>query len=85
MIFVTLIKFFPKIHVKHISWILPLILSGLMSGTLSFFNLVRSQGIHTDFLYKWFLNWSLSWSIAFPLILTFAPIVKKILNLVTYK
>lgn len=85
MIFVNLIKYFPKIHVRHISWILPLILSGLMSGTLSFFNLARSQGIHNGFAHKWFLNWSLSWLIAFPLILTFAPIVKRFLNLITYK
>lgn len=85
MIFDKLIQFFPKIHVRHISWILPLILSGLMSGTLSFFNLARSQGIHNGFLHKWLLNWPLSWMIAFPLILTFAAIVKRFLNLVTYK
>ncbi|WP_413772955.1 DUF2798 domain-containing protein [Acinetobacter sp. MB5] len=85
MIFHTLIKFFPKIHVRHISWILPLILSGLMSGTLSFFNLARSQGIHNGFLLKWLSNWPLSWMIAFPLILIFAPIVRKFLCYVTYE
>lgn len=81
----ALLKLVPKIHVKHVAWIMPLILSALMSGTLSLFNLIRNQGFHDHFLHKWLLNWSLSWLIAFPLILIFAPIVKKLLNLVTYK
>jgi len=52
-----------KIHVKHMSWLMPLFLSGLMSGSLSCFNLFV-------------------WLIAYPLILIFIPLVRKVLMLI---
>ncbi|TCB50925.1 DUF2798 domain-containing protein [Acinetobacter sp. ANC 4779] len=73
----------PKIHVKHISWLMPLFLSGLMSGSLSCFNLFINKGLMEGFIYKWITAWSLSWLIAYPLILIFIPIVRRFLMLIT--
>ncbi|MGF2684165.1 DUF2798 domain-containing protein [Acinetobacter johnsonii] len=37
----------PKIHIKHLNWLMPLLLSGLMSGSISGFNLLFS--VHDKF------------------------------------
>lgn len=73
----------PKIHAKHIPWIMPLCLSGLMSASLSCFNLLLNKGLIYGFIEKWITTWLLSWIIAFPLILIFIPLVRRILMLIT--
>ena len=35
----------PKIHIKHLNWLMPLLLSGLMSGSISGFNLLLNKGL----------------------------------------
>lgn len=71
-----------KIHVKHMSWLMPLFLSGLMSGSLSCFNLFVNKGLMHGFIEKWLLTWAMSWLIAYPLILIFIPLVRKVLMLI---
>lgn len=71
-----------KIHVKHMSWLMPLFLSGLMSGSLSCFNLFVNKGFMPSFVEKWLLTWAMSWFIAYPLILIFIPLVRKCLMLI---
>lgn len=73
-----------KIHVKHMSWLMPLFLSGLMSGSLSCFNLFMNQGWIDGFFYKWLSIWCLSWVVAYPLILIFIPLVKRLLMLIVH-
>nr|WP_279169386.1 DUF2798 domain-containing protein [Providencia huaxiensis] len=68
-----------KFHPKHMAWLMPLILSGLMSASISCFNLFKNIGWVDGFLGIWLKSWGLSWMIAFPLILVFLPLVRKFL------
>lgn len=69
-----------KIHPKHLTWLMPLILSGIMSGAISCFNIYLKIGAAEDFLSIWLHAWSLSWLMAFPLIMIMLPIVRKLLS-----
>lgn len=69
----------PKFHPKHLNWLMPLILSCLMSGSISFINIVLNKGFFDCFAIVWIKTWGMSWLIAFPLILVFLPLVRKFL------
>ena len=74
----------PKIHPKHLTWLMPLMLSGIMSGSISCFNLLLNQGLVDGFFGIWLHAWSLSWMMAFPLILIVLPLVRKFLMKFVY-
>lgn len=68
----------PKLPAKYAAWILPLILSGLMSGIISFINTVKNLG-WIENLFSIFLSaWMMSWLFAYPIVLIILPIVRKI-------
>ena len=69
----------PKFHPKHLTWLMPLILSGIMSGSISCFNIYLKVGAVEGFLGIWLDAWSLSWMMAFPLILIVLPLVRNTL------
>ncbi len=69
----------PKIHIKHLNWLMPLLLSGLMSGSISGFNVLLNKGLVHNFFHLWLKSWGLYWLIAFPLIMVFLPLVRKFL------
>ena len=69
----------PKFHSKHLNWLMPLILSCLMSGSISFINIVLNKGLFDGLAIVWIKTWGMSWLIAFPLILVFLPLVRKFL------
>jgi hypothetical protein len=69
----------PKFHPKHINWLMPLMLSGIMSGSISCFNMLMNKGLSAEFLNMWLRAWSMSWLIAFPLIMVVLPLVRKFL------
>lgn len=68
----------PKLHAKHLAWIMPLCLSFLMSGTLSCINMLMSVGFIENFFSKWLATWMVSWLIAFPVVLIFLPMVRRL-------
>ncbi|MQW92700.1 DUF2798 domain-containing protein [Acinetobacter wanghuae] len=68
-----------KFHPKHLTWLMPLILSGIMSGAISCFNLFLKLGWVDGFFSIWLHAWSLSWLMAFPLILIVLPLVRNTL------
>lgn len=68
-----------KFHPKHMTWLMPLILSGIMSCAISGFNLFLKLGLVDGFLAIWLKAWSLSWLLAFPLILVVLPLVRNTL------
>lgn len=68
----------PKLPAKTLPWIMPLFLSGLMSATISMINLWKNLGWSEDFFAKWFSIWLFSWLIAYPTVLIFLPVVRKI-------
>ncbi|ATO18296.1 hypothetical protein BS636_00700 [Acinetobacter sp. LoGeW2-3] len=69
----------PKFHPKHLSWLMPLILSGIMSGAISCFNMFINKGWSDQFISLWLHAWSMSWLMAFPLILVVLPLVRNFL------
>ena len=71
----------PKIHPKHLAWLMPLFLSGIMSGAISCFNMIINKGFENGFFSLWLHAWSLSWLMAFPLILVVLPLVRRFLML----
>ena len=73
----------PKLPVKSIAWIMPLILSGLMSASLSCFNMWMYSGFFEGFFQAWLNSWLLSWLVAYPLILIFLPLVRNFLLQIT--
>ena len=72
-------KNLPKFHPTHLNWLMPLILSGIMSGALSCFNMLLNKGWSNAFISLWLHAWGLSWLVAFPLILLVLPLVRKFL------
>jgi hypothetical protein len=61
---------------------MPLILSVLMSGIVSFVATLKSIGMPPDFLGIWLGAWQVSWLIAFPTLLIVLPFVRRIVALV---
>lgn len=72
-------KKFSKLHPKHLTWIMPLFLSGIMSGSISCFNMWLNKGMIDGFFFMWIRAWSISWLVAYPLILILLPLVRKLL------
>lgn len=70
----------PKLPAKYATVLMPLILSGLMSGTISMINLWKNLGFIDDFFVKWLGVWLFSWMIAFPAIMLFLPLVRRIIG-----
>ena len=71
----------PKLPAKYAAWIMPFILSALMSATISMINLWKNVGWFDGFFTKWFSVWLFSWMIAFPTVLIFLPLVRRFTGL----
>lgn len=74
----TIFGSIPKLPAKYAAWIMPLILSFLMSGTISLINLLINIGWVDGFFMKWLSVWMLSWAIAYPVVLIFLPFVRRL-------
>lgn len=72
----------PKLPAKYATWIMPLLLSGLMSGTISMMNLWKNIGWFDGFFTQWLGIWLFSWMIAFPTVMIFLPLVRRFTALV---
>ncbi|MFH7765364.1 DUF2798 domain-containing protein [Acinetobacter sp. BSP-28] len=68
----------PKLPAKWATVIMPFMLSCLMSGIISFINMLRNLGWIDGFMNLWFHNWMISWAFAFPIVLTLLPFVRKL-------
>ena len=78
---VTIIGRIPKLPAKFALLLMPLLLSGLMSGTISMINLWKNIGWFDGFFMKWVGIWLFSWLIAFPTVLIFLPLVRRLTGL----
>ncbi|MCY6413426.1 MULTISPECIES: DUF2798 domain-containing protein [Acinetobacter] len=75
-------RFMAKLPAKYAGWIIPLLLSCLMSGTISFINLLMNMGFNTGFINQWLATWMFSWAIAYPVVLVFLPLVRRLTGLI---
>lgn len=71
----------PKLPAKWALRIIPFILSCLMSGIISFINMLRTLGWIEGFISLWLHNWMISWAFAFPIVLLLLPFVRKLTGL----
>ncbi|AYO56012.1 MULTISPECIES: DUF2798 domain-containing protein [Acinetobacter] len=72
----------PKLPAKYAGVIMPLLLSGLMSGTISMLNLWKNIGWFDGFFSQWLGIWLFSWLVAFPTVMIFLPLVRRFTALV---
>lgn len=56
------------------------ILSGMMSCIVSGIATFRALGPVPDFLAAWMSTWSFSWAVAFPVVLIFAPLTRRLVG-----
>ncbi|GJC31802.1 hypothetical protein KAM398_17440 [Acinetobacter sp. KAM398] len=72
----------PKLPMKWATVVIPFFLSCLMSGIISFINMIRNLGWIDGFFALWFNNWMISWAFAFPVVLFVLPMVRKFASLI---
>jgi hypothetical protein len=68
----------PKLPPKFALVVMPLLMSGLMSGIICMVNLLRAMGWSVQVLHAWPSTWLLAWCVAFPTVMLVMPLVKKI-------
>ena len=68
----------PKLPAKYAAVVIPFILSFLMSGLISFINIIHNIGFVDHFATVWVSAWFFSWCVAFPAVLILLPIVRRI-------
>lgn len=67
----------PKLPARYASFVMPLLLSVLMTFIVSMVSTLRSIGLAPNVLQVWLGAWAISWIIAFPTLLLVLPIVRK--------
>lgn len=67
---------------RYAAFVMPLVLSILMSLVVSGVSTLKSLGIGAAFLSTWPVAWFLSWLVAFPTLLLVLPLVRRIVSLV---
>lgn len=67
-----------KLPARYMAIIMPLILSFMMSGIVSFISTLKSMGLHEPHLLSnWLGAWLISWIVAFPTVLFVLPVARR--------
>ncbi|MCW5689655.1 MAG: DUF2798 domain-containing protein [Pseudolabrys sp.] len=67
---------------RYAAFVMPFVLSILMSLIVSGVATLRSLGFSPDYFAVWPMAWFLSWLVAFPTLLLVLPLVRRIVGLV---
>lgn len=67
---------------RYATFVMPLVLSVLMSLIVSGVSTLKSLGVGAAFFSTWPIAWFLSWLVAFPALLLVLPLVRRIVSLV---
>ena len=59
------------------AWLMPLLLSLLMTSIVAFISTWQSIGLAAGLVRTWLDAWGLSWLVAFPTLLLVLPLVRK--------
>ena len=70
-----------KLPAKYATIVMPLVLSIMMSGIISFVATVKAIGLPPDLFRMWLQAWGVSWLIAFPAVMVVLPLVRRIVGL----
>ena len=66
-----------KLPASYAKFVMPLLLSVLMTFIVSFISTLRGVGWAPDFARIWLGSWGLSWAVAFPTMLLVLPVVRR--------
>lgn len=69
---------FRRLPAHYNRWVMPLLLSIIMTCVVSLISTLRSIGVAPHFLSIWLGSWGLSWLVAFPTLLLVLPLVRKL-------
>lgn len=72
---------FRKLPAKYNAVAIPLVLSLVMSGVVSFVAMLRTVGLHDGLLEVWLHAWMASWCVAFPTVLIVLPMVRRFVGI----
>lgn len=67
----------PKLPAAAARWVMPLILSILMTCVVSLVSTWRGLGMPPGFARLWLEAWLASWLVAFPVLLLVLPLVRR--------
>lgn len=67
-----------RLPARSAAWVMPLLLSLLMTFIVSLISTVRVAGFSLDLPRLWLSAWALSWVVAFPTLLLVLPVVRRI-------
>ncbi|MCY1435828.1 hypothetical protein D9M71_519360 [compost metagenome] len=73
----TIVFGIPKLPARYGAWVMPLLLSILMTCIVSLISTFKGIGWSPQFVTKWLAAWGLSWVIAFPVLLLVLPLVRR--------
>ena len=66
-----------KLPARSAAWVMPLLLSLLMTFIVSLISTVRVAGLTLELPRLWLSAWALSWVVAFPTLLLVLPVVRR--------
>ena len=67
-----------KLPARSAAWVMPLLLSLLMTFIVSLISTLRVVGLSMDLPPLWMSSWALSWLAAFPTLLLVLPLVRRL-------
>jgi Protein of unknown function (DUF2798) len=67
-----------KLPARYSYFVMPLILSSIMTFVVSAISTLKSLGLSEAFFRTWPSAWALSWLIAFPVLLAVLPLARKL-------
>jgi Protein of unknown function (DUF2798) len=67
-----------KLPPRFASIVLPLILTCVLTGVLSLLATLRMVPLGPQVLAPWLFNWLLAWVIAFPIMVLFLPVARRL-------
>lgn len=70
-----------KLPRHYAGFVMPFILSLMMSCLVTGISVLRTEGLSPHFLHLWMSAWGLSWVVAFPVLLVVLPFVRRVVRL----
>jgi hypothetical protein len=71
-----------KLPARFERYVMPLVLSGVMTCVVSLTDTLHSLGFSPNFIRTWPGVWLLSWAVAFPTVLLALPLIRRAVALV---
>lgn len=69
---------FKKLPARYAQWVMPFLLSVLMTCIVSLVSTLTHTGFAPGVAGLWLRSWGLSWLVAFPVLLLLLPVVRKV-------